>query len=329
MIPSSKKSLVSTFSGLIQESARVEEKNGVFVDSAWSLSGVTAQFIEEAGTYHERYFNRLDFSALIERCLFLSNVDRSSELKVLDIGSGSGSSVFPTCRLLPKAHIFATDISFQLLEMLAAFVKSKVELKDRVTIFCLDLHRAFFRKDYFDFVIGSAILHHLIDPYAALRNVANSLKPGGQIILIEPLEAGSLILTSVYEQVLMVLRRAGMMSSPIAKLMSALRLDIQARLGVPKVKPWTEYLDDKWVFDEPYLADLAKQLALSGVDVYPGQEDLTLVFETSFRSLLADSGNSDVLIPDEVWQVVREFDQGISNDLKRRLCPTGIIIFTK
>jgi len=301
----------------------------ILIDRQWSPAGVTAQFIGDAETYHRRYFERLDFLHLVDYCLTLAGIDRETAVRVLDIGSGGGSSVFAACRLLPQAEIVASDISPQLLGMLAALVESRDDLRGRVKVFCFDLHRRFFRPEVFDVVIGAAILHHLLDPRAALTNVAASLKPGGKIILIEPLEAGSLVLTAMYAGVLCALDKLGQASGDLGRLMRALRLDIQCRLGPPVEKPWTAALDDKWVFDGPYLAELARQLGLSRVDVYPAQPDLTNVYEGAFRSVLSDSGNGELAIPDEVWECVREFDRGICAGLKKELCPTGIIVFTR
>ena len=45
--------------------------------------------------------------------------------------------------------------------------------------------------------------------------------------------------------------------------------------------------------------------------------------------MLADSGNAALPIPDPVLDAVRDFDRSIGADMKRRLCPTGIIVFTK
>lgn len=301
----------------------------IFMDKQWSPAGVTAQFIGDAETYHRNYFERLDFVQLIDYCLTLAGIEREREMRVLDIGSGGGSSVFAACRLLPRAEILASDISPQLLGMLAAFVESRDELRGRVKAFCFDLHRHFFRPETFDVVIGAAILHHLLDPQAALMNVSRSLKPGGQIILIEPLEAGSLMLTVMYAGVLRVLGELGQGDGELARLMRALRLDIQCRLGPPVEKPWTAMLDDKWVFDEPYLVQLAHQLGLSNVNVHPVQPDLTNVYEVTIRSVLSDSGNAGLTVPEPVWDCVRQFDRGIDARLKKMLCPTGIIVFTK
>ena len=301
----------------------------IFVDKRWSPAGVTAQFTGDAATYQRRYFERLDFVDLIDYCLTLAGVDRERELRVLDIGSGGGSSAFAACRLLPRGQIVASDISPQLLGMLAAFVESRDELRGRIRSYCFDLHRPFFRPEAFDVVIGAAILHHLLDPRAALINVSGSLKPGGKIILVEPLEAGSLLLTAMYGGVLRVLADLGYGDGDLARLMKALRLDIQCRLGPPVAKPWTAGLDDKWVFDEPYLVALARELGLSSVDVYPAQPDLTNLYEGAFRSVLAESGNAGLSIPDPVWECVRGFDRGIAAGLKKSLCPTGILVFTK
>lgn len=314
---------------LLAPDVRVYRDGGVLVHREWAPVHVTSQFIEDADTYHQRHFDRLDFDALIGHALSLAGVDRERPLRVLDVGSGGGSSVFAACRLMPRAEVFASDISPQLLGMLARFIESRAELRGRVRPFCFDLHRPFFRAETFDLVVGAAILHHLLDPRAALANVAASLKAGGRMVFVEPLESGSLVIAIVYARVLEVLARSGQAEPELERLMKSLRLDIQSRLGPPAEKPWTAQLDDKWIFDEPYLLDLARGLGMSKVDIHPAQNDLSAIYETGFRSVLADSGNAGLAIPEAVLDAVREFDRGVGPDLKRRLCPTGIIVLTK
>ena len=315
--------------GLFAPGVRVYRDGSVLIDRAWSPAHVTNQFLDDADTYHRRYFERLDFVELVDRCLALAGIDRSAPLRVQDIGSGGGSSVFAACRLLPRAEIFATDISPQLLHLLADFADTRDELRGRVRPFCFDLHRPFFKAESFDLVVGSAILHHLLDPYAALRNVADSLRSGGRMIFVEPLEAGSLVMAMVYGRVLEVLAAAGAHDGPLAQLMQALRVDIQARLGPPAAKPWTALLDDKWIFDEPYLGRLAREIGMSSVTIHPAHPDLTQVYEVAFQSILADSGHAGIVVPEPVLAAVRAFDHCIDGSLKKHLCPTGIIVFTK
>ncbi len=319
----------ATFDALLHHGVRIVRDGPMFVDRSWSPAGVTQQFTDDAETYHARYSVRLDFVELVDYCLTLADVGRQREMRVLDIGSGSGSSVFAALRLLPRAEIFASDLSPQLLGMLAAFVESRAEMRGRVRSFCFDLHRNFFKPEIFDLVIGAAILHHLLDPRAALSNVARSLKRGGKIILVEPLESGSMVLTMLCANVLRILGDSGQGDGELARLMKAMRLDIQYRLGPPAAKPWTPGLDDKWVFDEPYLIRLADELGMSKVEIHPGQPDLTRIYESAFRSLLSDSGLGEIPVPEPVIACVREFDESIGPGLKRKLCPTGIIVFTK
>jgi SAM-dependent methyltransferase len=315
--------------GFLAPGVRAYRDGPVLVDRRLSPVHLASQFIENAETYHQRYFERLDFVDLVARCLTLAGIDRDAPLRVQDIGSGGGSSVFAACRLLPHAEIFATDISPQLLRLLGTFVESRDELRGRVRPFCFDLHQRFFRAGSFDLVLGAAILHHLLDPRAALANVADSLKPGGKLILVEPLEAGSLVMAMVYARVLETLAASGDTDGPLARLMKAQRFDIQSRLGTPAPKAWTALLDDKWIFDELYLMELAKELGLSKVEIHPAQHDLSHVYEMAFRSVLADSGNAALPISDPVRDAVREFDRSIAPDLKSHRCPTGIVVFTK
>lgn len=307
----------------------IEQHGNVFFDCNRVAVGVTEQFIENADTYHERYFDRLDFLELIENILTLAKIECDKPLLCLDIGSGSGCSVLATAKLLPNANIIASDISPQLLNILGSYIANNDDIKDRIKSYCFDLHVPFFKANCFDLVIGTAILHHLIDPYEALKNIAISLKVGGKIALVEPLESGHLVLSIIYDQVLDVLKNLGHENGVLAQLMHAMRLDIQARLGVPKVQSWTAFLDDKWVFNPDYLNTLSRQLHMSRVEIFPNSKNVTNVFESAFRSLINDSGNGHLELPPEVIAVVREFDKDISLELKKSLCPTGIIIFTK
>jgi len=314
---------------LLREGVRVNDRDGFYIHESWEPSGVTEQFLGNADEYHQRYFDRLDYLGLVSYCLDVANIDKSSPLSILDIGSGGGSSVFALAKLLPSARIVASDISPQLLEKLAAYVSTNPELSSRIRSYCFDLHVPFFREASFDLIFGAAILHHLLDPLAALRHVTASLRPGGKLILVEPMESGSLLLTSIYEEVLRIYRARGDLEHPIARLMVAQRTDIHARLGVPAKKPWTHLLDDKWVFDRPYLADLAAQLGCRFAAVHPNQPDLTNLYEGCFRSLMIEGGLGGIEIDPEVLAAVRMFDGGISVNVKRQLCSTGVIVFER
>jgi hypothetical protein len=121
-----------------------------------------------------------------------------------------------------------------------------------------------------------------------------------------------------------------MQNSPLFKLAYAQRIDIQARLGCPIIKKdFTEFLDDKWVFSEYYLTELCKQLNLSSVNVFSSVEVLDNLYKDTFISLVNDSGNSHVVIPEGILDILEKYDHSISNNLKSKLLTTGIIVFEK
>ena len=61
---------------LLSPGVRVYRDGPVLIDREWSPIHVTSQFIENAETYHQRYFERLDFVDLVARCLTLAGIDR-------------------------------------------------------------------------------------------------------------------------------------------------------------------------------------------------------------------------------------------------------------
>ncbi|HEV3141090.1 MAG TPA: class I SAM-dependent methyltransferase [Vicinamibacterales bacterium] len=311
---------------LLRRGIFASKRGSLYIDDNWTPGGVSEQFADDADTYHA--MRNLDFTNDLERCFTLAQIDRGAKF-VLDIGSGAGSTALAASELLPEATIVASDISPQLLSILARTVEADARLRRRIKIYCFDLHAPFFEREQFDLIVGWAVLHHLTDPYAALKNVAESLKPGGKLMMNEPLEAGCLLLGAVYEKCIKVLMELGLGDGVLAEALRAQRFDMQHRLGVPVVQSWTAGLDDKWLFDEPYLMELSEQLGFRRVEVHPVEDDMTRVYEGCLRSLLFATGNAELDVPQAVYDVIREFDRGIAPELKRKLSPAGLIIFTK
>jgi SAM-dependent methyltransferase len=95
---------------------------------------------------------------------------------VLDIGCWSGEKILS---LLPQTeNVYGMDITNKQFK----FANSKIKKKLRVA----DVTKKIPFKIKFDYVILSEVLEHVEDDEKAIKNISNSLKKGGKLILTTP-----------------------------------------------------------------------------------------------------------------------------------------------
>ncbi len=311
-------------------SVRFTNVDGINIDSEWEGLGVTAQFLDNAELYDHRYFKSSYWTYLVERGLSMAGVDRPSITRVLDVGSGSGNTVMPALEFLPNASIVASDISPQLLAILRRHLFNSQHSARDVSLYCFDLQKDAFDAQSFDLVIGGAVLHHMLDPAAALRNIAKWIRRGGHIVLYEPLDYGAHIFATLFQLLVDELAESTDANDQMCvSAFNAFKDDIHARLGVPSVKPWTAALDDKWYFNLNYLRTLGLQLGLKGPRVFPLSNDCERYFNENILGLLSALGQSNLRIKSNAQSIIDQFDQGITSSLKRLFLLEGIVVFTK
>jgi ubiquinone/menaquinone biosynthesis C-methylase UbiE len=297
--------------------------------------GITGQFLEQAGTYHERYTNVLYFRRLIEQAT--RGRLAAEPLLILDIGSGSGNSVLPCLELFQRANIVATDLSENLLAILRDHVAADMAARARLTLVCIDATQADLIEGSVDLVIGAAILHHLIDPFACVRQACRALKPGGIAVFFEPFENGNAILRLAYEQ---ILKREGTEPFPpeqrlAPEVCNCLRMlidDLRIRAGTDKSAPIFQRIDDKWLFTRSYFEMLAAELDVSVVIEPLNQSDTPFYLQTQTYLRLALGLSPDDAIqalPIWAWNVLRAIDATFSPELKRDLPIEARVVFTR
>lgn len=293
----------------------------VNIDASWAPVGVTDQFLADADIYHERYFNNAHWTWLVDKAL--TGLDRSAT-RILDIGSGSGNTIAPLAAAFPDAAIVASDISPQLLTILMRNAAAKPEIGARLSGYCFDLHKDFFAPESFDGVLGGAILHHMLDPIAALRNAAKWVRPGGWITLVEPLERGALMMAIVYHTLLEELEDEA--DAQLIHLFKALIQDIEARLGAPRRKPNTPDLDDKWFFSPTFVRQMMQELGFSRWSLEPVNDGR---FTDNVLGTLSVAGWAGTPSP-KMLEVLAEFDDQIpAGSVRRRLQSDGVICLWK
>src|SRR5260370_26449478 len=97
--------------------------------------------------------------------------------RTLEVGCGNGSiSAWLAKRVRPGGEAVAVDLDLSLIEVRAP----NLELRQG------DIVAGSVERGSFDLVTARAVLHHVADAEAAIRNLAASMRPGGAILLIEP-----------------------------------------------------------------------------------------------------------------------------------------------
>lgn len=190
---------------ILRPNINVDLIDRVYIDRDSKFLYTSHQFLDFAEVYHKRHTDNEHWKNLILRGCEIAKLKQNDKFKVLDIGSGSGNSVFATLDVLKKSEVYANDISPQLLKILVGISDDFPNLNNRIHPYSFDLHKDFFCDDIFDLIIGGSIIHHLIDPENGLRSAAKSLKINGKIILFEPLEIGAHLMCAVYLHLLDVL----------------------------------------------------------------------------------------------------------------------------
>jgi SAM-dependent methyltransferase len=299
-------------------------------------TGITDQFLEDAKAYHERYFAASYFKVHIENAI--RGRLASDPSVILDIGSGSGNSVLPCLELFPGARIVATDLSENLLAILRDHVKADPASAERLTLVAVDVTKPYFDAGKVDLAVGAAILHHLIDPAACIRQACGALRPGGMAVFFEPFEGGNALLRLAYEQILLMDRQAehlGIEHVPAAPAnwFHGIADDLRRRAGTDKSDPWFQQIDDKWLFTRSYFEDVARSLDGISVEIEPLNSSDRLYSMQTWVNLRLVFGVSDEevtqLLPGWAWDVLRRYDEELSPELRRDIPVEARVIFSR
>jgi 2-polyprenyl-3-methyl-5-hydroxy-6-metoxy-1,4-benzoquinol methylase len=96
---------------------------------------------------------------------------------------------------LKNSHIYSFDHSINSLNTFAA---SAFNLGlNNLHISMQDATSLHYKPDYFDVIVGNAVLHHFLDWNNTFFKLLSLLKPGGLLIFSEPFAYGYLIIVNI------------------------------------------------------------------------------------------------------------------------------------
>jgi len=134
------------------------------------------KFDPDAFHHHPNPFIRLIEGRRVRLIIKLLN-SREGDL-VLEVGCGAGNIL----EAISKGKRFGLDLSEFILN------KAKDKLKSDVNLLRADAQNLPFKEGMFSRIVCSEVLEHIMDPSAALREIAKALHPEGIAVLSVPNE---------------------------------------------------------------------------------------------------------------------------------------------
>lgn len=301
----------------------------------WRIAGdmsearISDQFRTNAGDYHQRYAASDHFEALFRQAIAATGLAIPDAPAILDLGSGSGvNSVVPCLRLFPAARIVATDLSGELLALLADDL-GRLKAEDKVVCVVMDAMSDHVTAGAFDLVTGAAILHHLVNPEHGLRAAARALKPGGKAIFFEPFD-GYNIIRLAYQRILAeAALRPGELDPRVEEALRAMVADMIARTEPDRNTISFAHMDDKWLFIPQRIARAAAEHGFATVEFVPHNDHDTLYRDAAQVQIRLATGLHDLELPGWALGIFAEFDAAMPLLAKRRMMLEGSVVMTK
>jgi ubiquinone/menaquinone biosynthesis C-methylase UbiE len=194
--------------------------------------------------------------------------------RMLEIGAGTGYFTLNLLRRGIVGEATATDISPGMLQALEAKAS---ELGVAVETVSADAEHLPFDDESFDLVLGHAVLHHIPDLAAALRECERVLRPGGTLAFMgEPSRHG--------DRIAIVPKRVGMLAAPAWRRLVGARRRNGSAPSDPSGSEGLEAVVDVHTFTPAELRDLTERAGFQDVRV-TGEELVANAYGWVLRTL--------------------------------------------
>lgn len=313
---------------------RKAEWSGIFspeYEDAIVRKFLQEQFLSDAGTYANLYQNIPYWESLLQNALDHLNQKLAPGIGVLDIGAGAGNTTLALLRMCPELDIVASDLSVPLLALLKQNLSQEFP-NHSLSLIQMNAEQMIFAPEQFDLVVGGAILHHLFEPDACLRECYRVLKHGGTAIFFEPFEAGNQMVVMTMRNLVALNQKIilGPKIDPeIRKFFIGWSGETALRIDPDKTKPIFQKLDDKWIFTRTYFERAAYSAGYREVIIKPIHTPRHSFFN-QINTLLTIGMNKKIeALPQWAIEYIHSVDETFSDEMHNELLIEGEILLKK
>ena len=286
--------------------------------------GIDAVFLDNAEDYYQKYQGFDYWKMLIEQAC--TRVGLTEVAAIVEFGCGFGNSTLPLLEIFPNAHVIATDLSPNLLAILKRLLEAR-DLAHRCTPVAMDAHKDYIEENYADLVVGSAILHHLVQPELFVQRAMQILKPGGAAIFFEPFEAGNALLRLICLTIAEEADRRKLSNRAIEWLRTIPK-SLEPQILRHEAPDWAN-LNDKWAFPKSVLERIARDVEAELI-TYPIHDNIGQFTRHFAYMLQTYGGMTKEELPEWCWNIFDRFDRRLfSPEMLLDLPLEGTIIFRK
>jgi predicted O-methyltransferase YrrM len=286
--------------------------------------GIDAVFLDKAEDYYEKYQGFDYWKMLIGQAC--TKIDVTDATTIVEFGCGFGNSTLPLLDIFPRAHVIATDLSPNLLSILKRLLDAR-GLAHRCTPVAMDAHKDYIVDNYADLVVGSAILHHLVQPELLVQRAMQILKPRGAAIFFEPFEAGNALLRLISLTIAEEADRRKL-SHPAIEWLRTIPSALEPQILRQETPDWGNR-NDKWAFPKSVLERIARDTQAELI-TYPIHDNVGQFTRHFTYMLKTYGGMAKEELPQWCWDVFDRFDRRLfSPEMLLDLPLEGTIIFRK
>jgi SAM-dependent methyltransferase len=273
----------------------LSRRDGILVDSALPADvqnrletidydqthGVSAEASEQLGAGYAAFI-RPNFAP-----------DRLTNLTILEIGSGSGVLSLGLALAFSFQRMVVSDLSPTFMavnrrRMHQLLPPDRISLlKNRIEFLTCSINDLPFVSNGLDLIVGNSVLHHIYDFEAALRALRQKLRPGGLVVLSEPVIQGKVPIGLACRLIYEIDRLATAPKFNAAELKLLRDMATMCTRGFWRVvgEASRDTADDKHLFDVHEIAALGQRTGFAeakAVSVLPVADSLAGQMRSTF-----------------------------------------------